>query len=66
MRRLDYLSQMLGSSRQGSVWLDLSSSSDSSYQRSRQMALAELIHRILTIPAETRALCVLSRIRPED
>jgi superfamily II DNA or RNA helicase len=49
---LDYLSVMLGSSRPGSVWQDLSSSSRSNYQRSRQMALAGLIHRILTIPAE--------------
>ncbi len=49
---LDYLSQALGSSRQGSVWLDLSSSTDNSYQRARQTALAGLIRRILTIPAE--------------
>lgn len=49
---LDYLSQALGSSRQGSVWLDLSASTDSSYQRARQTALAGLIRRILTIPAE--------------
>lgn len=49
---LDYLSLMLGSSRQGSVWQDLSSSADSNYQRSRQTALAGLIHRILTVPAE--------------
>jgi hypothetical protein len=50
--RLRYLSQALGSSRQGSVWLDLSTSTDSSYQRARQKALAGLIRRILTIPAE--------------
>ena len=49
---LDYLSQMLGSSRQGSVWLDLSTSTDRNYQRARQTALAGLIHRMLTIPAE--------------
>lgn len=49
---LDYLSQALGSSRQGSVWFDLSGSTDSSYQRARQTALAALIRRILTVPAE--------------
>ncbi|MFW7270013.1 protein DpdJ [Gluconacetobacter sp. Hr-1-5] len=49
---LDYLSLILGSSRQGSVWVDLSRSADSNYERSRQTALAGLIHRILTIPAE--------------
>ncbi|MGW9946518.1 hypothetical protein J2W92_001855 [Rhizobium leguminosarum] len=49
---LDYLSQIVGSSRQGSVWLDLSSRSDNNYQRARQTALAGLIRRILTIPAE--------------
>lgn len=49
---LDYLSQSLGSSRHGSVWLDLSASSDRSYQRARQTDLAALIRRILTIPAE--------------
>ncbi|MBL0935972.1 MAG: DEAD/DEAH box helicase [Rhizobiaceae bacterium] len=49
---LDFLSQMLDSSRQGSVWLDLSTSTDSNYQRARQTALAGLIRRILTIPAE--------------
>lgn len=49
---LDYLSQALGSSSQGSVWLDLSNSTDSSYKRARQTALAGLIRRILTIPTE--------------
>ena len=49
---LDYISQSLGTSRQGSVWLDLSTSTDSSYQRERQTALARLIRRILTVPAE--------------
>lgn len=49
---LDYLSQALGPSLQGSVWVDLSRSARNSYQRSRQMALADLIRRILTIPAE--------------
>lgn len=49
---LDYLSLALGSSHRGSVWLDLSSHTDRSYQRARQTALAGLIHRILTIPAE--------------
>lgn len=49
---LDYLSQSLGSSRQGSVWLDLSTSSDNSYQRARQTALANLVRRILTSPSE--------------
>jgi hypothetical protein len=49
---LDYLSQALGSSRQGSVWLDLSTSTDSNYQRARQTALAGLVRRILTIPTE--------------
>ncbi|MBZ9954289.1 protein DpdJ [Mesorhizobium sp. BR1-1-15] len=49
---LDYLSQALDYQRQGSVWLDLSASTDSSYQRARQTALAGLINRILTIPAE--------------
>lgn len=49
---LDYLSQSLGPSRQGSVWLDLSSCTDNAYQRERQAALARLIGRILTIPAE--------------
>lgn len=49
---LDYLSQALGATRQGSVWLDLSTSTDNNYQRSRQTALAGLIRRILTIPSE--------------
>lgn len=49
---LDYLSQALGSSRQGSVWLDLSTSADSSYQRARQTALANLVQRILTSQSE--------------
>ncbi|RUW54565.1 hypothetical protein EOA32_04990 [Mesorhizobium sp. M1A.F.Ca.ET.072.01.1.1] len=49
---LDYLSQASRSSRQGSVWFDLSGSTDSSYQRARQTALAALIERILTVPAE--------------
>jgi hypothetical protein len=49
---LDYLSQVLGSSRKGSVWLDLSGSTDNNYQRDRQTALASLIRRILTVPAE--------------
>ena len=49
---IDYLSQMLGVSHQGSVWTDLSSSTDSSYRRTRQRALAGLIHRILTVPTE--------------
>ncbi|MCB1466245.1 MAG: hypothetical protein KDK08_03655 [Rhizobiaceae bacterium] len=49
---LDYLSLALGLSHRGSVWLDLSSSTDRSYQRARQTALAGLIQRILTIPAE--------------
>lgn len=48
----DYLSQALGSSRQGSVWLDLSTSSDNNYQRARQTALANLIRRILTSTSE--------------
>lgn len=50
---MDYLSQGLGPSRDGSVWTDLSSSADSSNRRARQTALAGLVHRILTIPTET-------------
>lgn len=49
---LDYLSQALGSSHPGSVWMSLSASSKYSYQRAQQTALAGLIHRILTIPTE--------------
>lgn len=49
---LDYLSVILNSSRPGSVWMDLSRNTDSNYERSRQTALADLIHRILTLPAE--------------
>jgi hypothetical protein len=49
---LDYLSVALGPSHRGSVWLDLSSSTDRSYQRARQTALAGLVQRILTVPAE--------------
>jgi hypothetical protein len=49
---LDYLSQALSSSRKGSVWLDLSTSTDKNYQRARQTALANLIRRILTSPSE--------------
>ena len=49
---LDYLSLMLDSSHRGSVWLDLASSTDKDYKRPRQTALAGLIHRILTVPAE--------------
>ena len=49
---LDYLSQILNSGRRGSVWLDLSSGTDKSYQRDRQLALATIIRRILTVPAE--------------
>ncbi|NYT32071.1 protein DpdJ [Rhizobium sp. WYCCWR 11128] len=48
----DYLSQMLRSARSGSVWRDLSRSSGDAYDRARQTALAALIRRILTIPAE--------------
>lgn len=49
---LDYLSQTLGASLHGSVWLDLSGSTDNSYRRTRQTVLAALIRRILTVPAE--------------
>lgn len=49
---LDYLSHELGASRQGSVWQDLSGSVDTSHRRARQTALATIIHRILTLPAE--------------
>lgn len=50
---MDYLCHTLGPAPHGSVWTDLSRSTDKNYQRARQTKLAELIHRILTIPAET-------------
>jgi len=49
---MDYLSQALGQSKRGSVWVDLSRSTDNNYKRDRQTALAGLIHGILTVPAE--------------
>lgn len=49
---LDYLSQAMGATRQGSVWLDLSTSAKDDDQLSRQATLAGLIRRILTIPSE--------------
>jgi hypothetical protein len=49
---LDYLSEALGSFREGSLWVDLSRSTDRAYERDRQRALAGKIHQILSIPAE--------------
>lgn len=49
---LDYLSLSLGSSRQGSVWLDLSTGTENNYQRERQTALANLVRRILNSSSE--------------
>jgi superfamily II DNA or RNA helicase len=49
---LDFLSQMLHRSGQGSVWRDLSRSTGNKNQRVRQTELAAQIQRILTIPAE--------------
>jgi hypothetical protein len=48
----DYLSQLMTTSGQGSVWVDLSRSTDKSYERSRQTALAGIIYGILTVPTE--------------
>ena len=62
---LDYLSQALGSSRQGSVWLDLSTSTDSNYQRARQTALAGFDPAHPDDPSRAGSLYRLSRLGPE-
>lgn len=45
---IDYLSQNLGSSRKGSVWINLYGPADVSNQRARQRNLADTIRHILT------------------
>jgi hypothetical protein len=49
---IDYLSQNLGTSRKGSVWVNLSGPTAYPNQRERQLRLAETIRRILTNPSD--------------
>ena len=49
---MDYLSDHLGVTRKGSVWINLAGPGASPNQRERQQQLASGIRRILTIPSE--------------
>lgn len=49
---MDFLSQHMNSRRFGSVWKDLAGSGKTKYERDRQLELAKLIERILTVPTE--------------